>query len=331
MVPDNWSAIWRAAEQIVTLRWWLQVVSLKLEKYDSFVYSAFDRLIDELSLAVRDLVEPVATKDRLRDDVRSAGAGSVYSMEHQAQHLVDLRRVHQRANEELASAEDGTEEYFHTHDRYCKQIMQYASELEVRLDEVVERALDEAGKRLFRFYKVLDEGVYTRDVFRIVVWWSPRHMDPDLPAEGRPLFALNEPRIGDGALKDIWFKELKVRWAEIGVGKQLPMPPADGLSANCLDPDSRRWAVERLKEMVRAMLAEAGAEQSEVSQEWLKGTRRELNTAFGMSATYGDFLERQASKGALELRKDRDGFSIRIRDSQLREKVKAKLQSMRRI
>ena len=329
-LPGNWPAIWRVAEQIVTLRWWLQVVSLKLDKYDPFIYGVSGRLIEELSLAVRGLVEPVELKDRLRDAVRAVWESAPYCIDRQLQHLADLKRIHQLANQDLAEAEDGSEEYDNIHVRYCKQVMRYAEELEAQLNAAVEHELEEVQVRLFRFCKMLDEGRLTRDVDRAVYWWRPRHLDPDLPVEGRPLFALNEPIEGAEAPRAIWFKEVQARWTELGLGTPFPMLPFEELGPKCLDPDKRRRAFEQVKTEIRALLAASVAGQSDDSPVPIVGTRSELNRAFGKSRKYANFLERQASKGILELQKDcGDGRrAIVIRDPILREKIRSKLESI---
>jgi hypothetical protein len=147
------------------------------------------------------------------------------------------------------------------------------------------------------------------------------------------MFALNEPSEGAVAPRANWFKKVQKRWTELGLGTPFPMLPLEELGPKCLDPDKRRRAFEQLKTEIRTLLAASVAGQSDDSPVPIVGTRRELNKALGKSEAYPDFLERQASKGILELQKNRgDGlFAIVLYDPIRHEETRSNLESNRRI
>jgi hypothetical protein len=210
--------------------------------------------------------------------------------------------------------------------------MQFALDLEVRPDKIVEREIDEASSRVFRFSKMLDEGIRPRDVHSMVVWILSSDCEPDLRTPEGHLFAPGRPREGGRAPTYPWFRELRQRWGELGTGKGFPMSPLEGLNSGMVDPNERCWAFEQLKSIAREILARQILDESLAkSEEWIKGTRSELNDAFGKSKHYPKFLEAQRDGGVLELQTlrsdgknfERPKFAIRILDPQLHNKIKS--------
>jgi hypothetical protein len=92
----------------------------------------------------------------------------------------------------------------------------------------------------------------------------------------------------------------------------------------------REWGHRRVRELsmnIRQLLDSANPYAGFDEHDWICGSRRELNEAFGVSPTYARYLEkRQAEHSIILDRENNKGpFRVQIHNEAEREKVRAKL------
>src|SRR4051812_13279489 len=104
-------------------------------------------------------------------------------------------------------------------DGYAEQLVRPALDLKAQMCEVVEREIHETYKRIFRFSKLLDAGIHSRNVHGFLDWWLPPEEDKFYDE-----FIVGPSHEGCGPLDEDWIEELQRRWAEIVVGRPLPIP-----------------------------------------------------------------------------------------------------------
>ena len=185
-LPGNWPAIWSVAEQIVTLRWRLQVVSLKLDTYDLFHKLLLGQAYRRTLSCCADLAEPVGVEGsppRCRQScLRELPTASI-----DGRSISPISNTStSRKSRSLPMLRIESEQYDNIHVSYCKQVMRYAQEFEARLDDAVEcnsRRSKSACSDFARCWTRADSLGMSISPLLVV---SERAQIAELPVEGRP-------------------------------------------------------------------------------------------------------------------------------------------------
>jgi hypothetical protein len=98
--------------------------------------------------------------------------------------------------------------------------------------------------------------------------------------------------------------------------------------------EQRFKRMERYTEAARALMERInrilGRPDVPPDRPWITGSRRELNTALGKTASYSDYLERLQALGELQLETRGGLFAIRLVDAEHHAAVATRLAEMRR-